>query len=68
MKKKITNTIVDIILIAFVFFLTDTVTLKIFHSENGWLDLGIYILFYAAVFGIKSGIVLFCRRFKAEKN
>ena len=57
MKKKIVNTAIDILLFAFVFAVTDRMMLKVFESENLWLELGIYIILYAIVFGAKSGIV-----------
>ena len=53
MKKKIINIIVDGLLIGAVFSVTETVLLKVFHSENFWLEFGIYIVFYAIVFGCK---------------
>lgn len=56
-KKRILNAIVDVVLIAIVFGATDILRLKVFHSESLWLELGIYLVLYAAVFGAKSGIV-----------
>lgn len=67
MTKKIIGIIVDIILIAAVFALTDYVMLDVIGSENLWLELGIYIVFYAAVFGIKSGVLYLYHRMKDRK-
>ena len=68
MKKKIIDIIVDILLIGIVFSITDIVLLKVFHSENIWLELGIYIVFYAIVFGAKRGIVILWNRFVSKKK
>lgn len=57
MKKKIIHIIVDVLLIAVVFAVTDVILLKVFHSENLWLELGIYIVCYGIVFGTKRGIL-----------
>lgn len=62
MKKKIINTIVDILLIAVVFAVTDTVMMKVFCSENLWLELGVYVVLYGLVFGAKSGIIHLWKR------
>ena len=63
MKKKIINFIVDVILIGIAFSLTDIVLLNVFHSENLWLELGLYIVFYAVVFGAKRGIVFLWKKY-----
>ena len=68
MKRRIGNAIVDIILIALVFAATDGVMFGVFHSENLWLELGIYIVFYAIVFGAKSGIMYLWKKRKQEKR
>ena len=60
--KKIINIIVDIVLIAVVFAVTDIMLIKVFHSENLWLELGIYIVLYGIMFGAKSGIVYLWNR------
>lgn len=57
MKKRIINTVIDILLITAVFAVTDVVMRSVFHSENLWLELGVYVVFYGVVFGAKSGIV-----------
>lgn len=57
MKKKLLNTTIDILLIAVVFAATDVMMHSVFHSENLWLELGVYVVFYGIVFGAKSGIV-----------
>lgn len=68
MKKKIIGIIVDILLMMVVFSVTDFVSLKLFHSENFWLEFGIYIVFYAIVFGSKRGIVILWNRLAAKKK
>ena len=68
MKKKIIDIIVDILLIGTVFSVTDIVLREVFHSESLWLELGIYIVLYAIVFGAKSGIVLLWKRFVSKKK
>ena len=55
-KKKIFNFIVDVLLIGIVLSITDAVSLKVFHSENFWLELGIYLVLYTIAFGTKRGI------------
>lgn len=67
MKRKIFNIITDIVLIAAAFALTDYVMLCVIGSENIWLELGVYIVFYAAVFGIKSGVLYLYHRMKDRK-
>lgn len=57
MKRKICNIIVDLLLITMAFSVTDGVMIRLLHSENLWLELGIYIVLYGIVFGAKSGIV-----------
>ena len=57
MKKKIIDMIVDIALITVAFMATDSVVNHLLHSENFWLELGVYAVFYAIVFGAKAGIV-----------
>lgn len=66
MKKKIINFIVDVILIGAAFSLTDIFLLKVFHSESLWLELGLYILFYAVFFGAKRGIVFLWEKHKCH--
>lgn len=68
MKKKIIGMIVDILLIAAVFSATDLVLEKVFRSENIWLELGIYIVFYTIVFGCKKGIMILWNRFVSKKD
>lgn len=67
MKKKISNTIIEIFLIAAVFAVTDLMMLNVFQSESIWLELGIYIVLYGIVFGAKSGILYLWKR-SAGKN
>ena len=54
--RKIIDIAIDIILIGIVFSATDHFMLKVIKSDSVWLELGIYLLFYAVVFGAKSGI------------
>ncbi len=68
MKNKIIGIIVDILLIMVVFSVTDFVSLKLFHSENFWLEFGIYIVFYAIIFGSKKGIVILWNRLATKKE
>lgn len=68
MKKKIIGIIIDILLIMVVLSVTDFVLLKLFHSENFWLKLGIYIVFYAIFFGSKRGIVILWNRLATKKE
>ena len=55
--RKIIDIAIDIILIVIVFSATDHLMLKVIKSDSIWLELGIYLLFYAAVFGAKNGII-----------
>ncbi len=68
MKKKIIDIIIDILLIMIVVSVTDFVSLKLFHSKNFWLEFGIYIVFYAIVFGSKRGIVILWNRLATKKK
>jgi uncharacterized integral membrane protein len=68
MKKKIIDIIVDILLMMIIFSVTDIVSLKVFHSESIWLELGIYIVLYAVVFGSKKGIVILWNRVAQKKK
>lgn len=68
MKRKISNIIIDILLITVVFAATDGVMLHMLHSENLWLELGIYIVLYGIVFGAKSGIVYLWKCRKQEEK
>ena len=67
MKRKIGNAVVDIFLITVVFSVTDQVMIHMFHSENLWLELGIYIVLYGIVFGAKRGIAYLWEKTKKEK-
>ena len=66
--QKILSIVVDIILIAIVFAITDHLMIKVIQSENLWLELGIYIVLYAIVFGSKSGIMYLWKRHKRSKE
>lgn len=67
MKKKIINAVVDIILIAIVFAITDIAMIKVFQSESLWLKLGVYIVLYGFFFGAKSGIVYLWKKRKVRE-
>ena len=67
-SKKILGIVVDIILIAIVFAITDHLMLKVIQSENLWLELGIYIVLYGIVFGSKSGIMYLWKRHNKLKE
>lgn len=58
------NIIVDIALITVVFMATDGVVTHLLHSENIWLELGVYAVFYAIVFGVKAGIAYLWKKRK----
>lgn len=64
MKKKIMDIIVDIALITVIFMATDGVVTHLLHSENIWLELGVYAVFYAIVFGAKAGIAYLWKKRK----
>ena len=68
MKKKIIGILVDIILFSIVFGVTDTVLLKVFHSESFWLELGIYLVLYTVAFGTKRGIIILWNKFVSKKK
>ena len=68
MKKKIIGILVDIILFSIVFGVTDTVLLKVFHSESFWLELGIYLVLYTIAFGTKRGIIILWNKFVSKKK
>ena len=67
-KKKIFNFIVDVLLIGIVFSITDAVSLKVFDSENFWLELGIFLVLYTIAFGTKRGIIILWNRFITKKK
>lgn len=64
MKRKIINIVIDIILIAAVFAITDHLMLNVIKSDSLWIELGIYIVFYGIVFGAKRGIIYLWKRSK----
>ena len=68
MKKKIIGIIVDILLFGTVFSVTDIVLREVFHSENLWLELGIYLVLYAIAFGTKRGIIILWNKFVSKKK
>lgn len=64
LKRKVINIIIDLVLITGIFALVDILSIKVFRSESIWLDIGLYIMLYIAVFGVKSGIVVLLKRKK----
>lgn len=68
MRRKIINIIIDIVLITGVFALVDLLSLKVFHSESIWLDIGLYIVLYILVFGAKRGIITIWKRKKINAS
>ena len=68
MKRKVINVLIDISLIAIVFAITDHLMLNVLKSENLWLEIGIYIVFYGIVFGTKSGILYLWKRAKKRND
>ena len=68
MKKKVIGILVDALLIGMIFSITDIVALQVFHSKSIWLELGLYIVFYAIVFGSKKGIMLLLTRLVSKQK
>lgn len=68
MRKKIIGIVIDILLLTGIFALVDILSVKVFHSESIWLDVGLYIALYVFVFGIKRGIVFLFNRKKATSS
>lgn len=64
LKRKVINIIIDLVLITGIFALVDILSIKVFRSESIWLHIGLYIMLYIAVFGVKSGIVVLLKRKK----
>ncbi len=62
--KKIFRIIIDLVLITGVFASVDMLSLNVFHRESIWLDIGLYIVLYIAVFGTKRGIIFLWNRKK----
>lgn len=53
MKKKILDIVVDLLLITVTFMLTDWAMLHVLHSEKFILEMFVYVVFYALLFGAK---------------
>ena len=66
MAKKTINVIIDIVLIAVVFAVTDLLMAKVFNSDNLFIELLIYIVFYAIAFGGKWLVCYLWRKSKAK--
>ena len=64
LKRKVINIIIDLVLVTGIFALVDILSIKVFRSESIWLHIGLYIMLYIAVFGVKSGIVVLLKRKK----
>ena len=64
--RKIIDIVIDVVLIAVVFAITDHLMLNIINSDSIWFELGIYLLFYAIVFGTKRGIKYLWKRSKKD--
>ena len=58
MNDKLKYVLSNLIPITFVFYITNVITIDILKSENLWLNLGIYVLIYIIVFGIKKGLFI----------
>lgn len=56
MKKRIINTVVDILLIAVIFAVTDAIMSNVFRSDKMLLELMVYVVLYGIVFGSKWAI------------
>lgn len=68
MKRKVINVIIDLAMLVGVFAIVDILAMKVFHSENVWLDIGLYTAAYIVVFGIKRGIIVLWKRKTQKKN
>ena len=68
MKKKIMNAIIDILLIAVAFAVTDILMMKVLHSESMWLELLCYVVLYGILFGGKWAVAKLWTRHTAEKE
>lgn len=66
MVKKTINFIIDIVLIAVVFAGTDLLMAKVFNSDNLFIEVLMYILFYAIAFGAKWLVCYLWRKSKAK--
>ncbi len=65
MKQKLIRIAVDIVLITLVFAITDWLVLRVFHSEKRFVELLVYLVFYALVFGGKQ---LICSAWKKHRK
>ncbi len=68
MKRKILSILTDIVLIILVLAFTDTLALRVLHSESIWLYIGLYIATYVVVFGAKRGILILLKRKKTNAS
>ena len=68
LKRKILSILTDIVLIILVLAFTDTLALRVLHSESIWLYIGLYIATYVVVFGAKRGILILLKRKKTNAS
>lgn len=68
MKRKILNAVIDIVLIAVAFAVTDILMMKVFHSESTWLEIFCYVVLYGILFGGKWVATKLWARLTAKKE
>lgn len=68
MKRKIIGFIIDVVLFGIIFSVTDLILINVFHSESFWLELGIYLVLYAIIFGTKQGIIILWNKLVSKKK
>ena len=68
MRNKIIDFIVDVLLFVGVFSATDAALVNVFQSESIWLRIGLYMIFFAVVFGVKLGVVILWNRLHPRKD
>lgn len=68
MKKKILNAVIDVLLIAVAFAVTDILMIKAFHSESMLLELLCYVVLYGILFGGKWAVVKLRARLAVKKE
>ena len=70
-REKMNNIIgilVDVILFAIVFVVTDAIQLNVFHSESFWLELVIYLVLYVIAFGTKRSVIILWNKYVFKKK
>ena len=68
MRNKIIDFIVDVLLFVGVFRATDAALVNVFQYESIWLRIGLYIIFYAVIFGMKRGVMILWNRLYPRKD